>query len=605
MGEPTIFDMLFSSAWGIFWVLLIFNGSIVVHEYGHYIAARWRGLKVDRFSLFGLGPKLLSWKGKDGVEYCICAIPFGAYVALPQLAEMRALEGEGEAKEKLPPIGYADKMYVAFAGPFFNLCLAVVIACIGWYTGYPSNSSGETNVIGYVGETINVDADSVVEGPAWKAGLRPGDEIVGIDGSPIANFKEVREHIALGTGRDDAGVPTAIFSVKRGDEVFDLTVNPVLRLENAKSGDRMRFVGIGPAEQLKVDRVLENSPEDLAGVQKGDEILEVAGNKVYGGGQYLDQISAHVGEPTQLLVQRGNEQVTLTMTPQEIPYNRPDAHISLTEGGQTAFWVMPKYAPDEAGDKAVTSTPSKLAVYSLDPGEGFLKSDGNWFISSVNGQGMDSLQQFLDYTQTHQGEEFTIELTNLDGATITRMLPASAAISLNRPVSTTHAGFQTKSDMILIHQNPLVQFQEHIERTFRTLGSLLSPKSDIGLRHLSGPVGITTNLYRIAQFDWRMAFWFGVLLNINLAVLNLLPIPVLDGGHMMFATISKLTGKPLPINFIASVQGAFMFLLLGVMFYVLYFDSMREVGYHEEQRAWELELQRRIPLEFRPDRSVN
>src|SRR5690606_17425228 len=114
----------------IFFVLLLFNGSIVVHELGHYLAARWRGLKVERFSLFGLGPKLISWRGKDGVEYCICAIPFGAYVALPQLAEMRALEGEGEPKEKLPPISYADKMYVAGAGPFFNLILAVVLACI-------------------------------------------------------------------------------------------------------------------------------------------------------------------------------------------------------------------------------------------------------------------------------------------------------------------------------------------------------------------------------------------------------------------------------------------------------------------------------------------
>ncbi|WP_309395904.1 site-2 protease family protein [Cerasicoccus maritimus] len=605
MGEPTIFDMLFSSAWGIFWVLLIFNGSIVVHELGHYLAARWRGLKVERFSLFGLGPKLISWHGKDGVEYCICAIPFGAYVALPQLAEMKALEGGAEPKEKLPPIGYADKMYVAFAGPFFNLCLAVVIACIGWYTGYPSNSSGETNVVGYVGETVNVDEDTVVDGPAWKAGLRPGDEIIAIDGEPIASFKEVKEHITLGTGRNDAGEPSAVLSVKRGDEVLDLTVNPVLKLDNSKSGDRMRFVGIGPAETLTVDRVLENSPEAQAGIEVGDVIVNVDGTPVFGGGQYLDQLSANVGQPTPLVVQRGDEQVTLTMTPQEIPYNRPDAHIALNADGPTAFWIIPKYTQGETGDLAATTTASKLAVYSLDPGEGFLKSDGNWFVASVNGESMGSLQQFLDYTQAHQGEELTFALTNADGATITRMLPAAATVSLNQPVSTAHAGFQTKSDVIFIKQNPLVQFKEHIQRTFRTLGSLISPKSDIGLRHLSGPVGITTNLYRIAQFDWRLAFWFGVLLNINLAVLNLLPIPVLDGGHMVFATISKLTGKPLPINFIASVQGAFMFLLLGVMFYVLYFDSMREVGYHEERRAWELELQRRIPLEFRPDRSTN
>src|SRR5690606_38190206 len=146
-----------------------------------FLAARWRGLKVERFSLFGLGPKLISWKGKDGVEYCICAIPFGAYVALPQLAEMRGLEGDAKAEAQLPPISYADKMYVAFAGPFINLILAVVIACIGWKTGYPSFQGGESSQIGFVEKEL----EPGIPGPAYQASIRPGDVILAIDGQPV------------------------------------------------------------------------------------------------------------------------------------------------------------------------------------------------------------------------------------------------------------------------------------------------------------------------------------------------------------------------------------------------------------------------------------
>ena len=113
--------------------------------------------------------------------------------------------------------------------------------------------------------------------------------------------------------------------------------------------------------------------------------------------------------------------------------------------------------------------------------------------------------------------------------------------------------------------------------TFRTLGSLINPQSDIGISKLSGPVGIIRVFHMAAQADIRLVLWFTILVNINLAIFNLLPIPVLDGGHMLFATISRLRGRALPSNFIMTTQSVFMMLLLTMILYVSFFDVRRLV----------------------------
>lgn len=89
---PLSFQELFGNTWGIVLAVLFFGGSIFVHELGHFLAARWRGLKVERFSI-GMGPRVFGWTGKDGVDYRVSLFPIGGYVALPQMADMSAVEG--------------------------------------------------------------------------------------------------------------------------------------------------------------------------------------------------------------------------------------------------------------------------------------------------------------------------------------------------------------------------------------------------------------------------------------------------------------------------------------------------------------------------------
>ena len=94
------FAPLFSNSWGIIVLILFFGGSIFVHELGHYLAAKWRGLKIERFSI-GFGPRLFGWKNKAGVDFRVSLLPLGGYVALPQLADMGRLEGDNQGRNRV------------------------------------------------------------------------------------------------------------------------------------------------------------------------------------------------------------------------------------------------------------------------------------------------------------------------------------------------------------------------------------------------------------------------------------------------------------------------------------------------------------------------
>ena len=119
-----------------------------------------------------------------------------------------------------------------------------------------------------------------------------------------------------------------------------------------------------------------------------------------------------------------------------------------------------------------------------------------------------------------------------------------------------------------------------------TLYALLHKNSDVGVKNMSGPVGIVHGLTRMAQVGFIDLLWMLALINVNLAIFNLLPIPVLDGGHMLFATASKVIGRPLPRKLMENMQGAFMLILLGFIIYVSFFDVGRvgrDIGLIKEE----------------------
>src|SRR4030095_10894603 len=158
-------------------VLILFNLLIVVHELGHFLASRWRGLYIEKFGVWFGKP---IWKKTiNGVQYSLGSLPFGGFVALPQLAPMDIIEGKADVdRARLPKISALDKIIVRFAGPLFIVLLAVFFAVIIWIVGRPVGEPEATTVIGYV----------VPDSPAAQAGLKSGDNILAVDGHHVSRF---------------------------------------------------------------------------------------------------------------------------------------------------------------------------------------------------------------------------------------------------------------------------------------------------------------------------------------------------------------------------------------------------------------------------------
>src|SRR6476661_10154117 len=249
-------------------VLALFNLLIVVHELGHFLAARWRGLYKERFGVW-FGKPL--WKKKiNGVQYSLGSLPFGGFVALPQLAPMDIIEGKADVdRARLPKISALDKIIVAIAGPLFSLLLALFFACVVWAVGHPVSESDLTTVIGYVHQ----------DSPAAKAGLRPGDKIVEVDGRPVSRFFGMNDSVVWNVVRSEGA--TIPFKIERAGKTMTIEVLPVIAETSGWRRKSTRQVGIQPAVTPLVDGVEKDSPAEKAGVKAGDVVTAVNGKPIF------------------------------------------------------------------------------------------------------------------------------------------------------------------------------------------------------------------------------------------------------------------------------------------------------------------------------------
>ena len=213
--------------------------SIFIHELGHFIAAKKRGLVADRFSI-GFGPRLFGWN-HNGTDFRISLLPLGGYVSLPQLADMGRVEGgEGDEGNRLPPISYADKMIVAVMGAVFNLIFALLLSLVLWGVG---REIVKSTTVGFVAEEIRNADNEIVPGPAFVAGIIEGDIIDSIDGNKVPDWWYFQNAIATGVGKGTGDLARRQVDVRvlREGEVIDFIVYPEL-----VSSERMRYIGIEP-----------------------------------------------------------------------------------------------------------------------------------------------------------------------------------------------------------------------------------------------------------------------------------------------------------------------------------------------------------------------
>ena len=444
VSSETIIAFLAYKAYPALLVLFFFGLTIFIHEFGHFLAARRQGMKVERFSI-GFGPKIFGWE-KDGVEYCLAWIPFGGYVALPQMSPMETIEGKNRTKaDELPPARPLSKILVACAGPIMNVVLAMVLACLIWEIGLPMPVNPS-----YVGW---IEPGS----PEERLGIQVGDRIVKVNDRAVTTWMEISRAVAI--NRE----PTVNLVIQRGPDRRDYQVASAV---NEVLG--VKTINLYPQGRPYARSILNGSPAERAGVEPGDKFLSVEGVPVTSAQELKDLIGKQTGKATEVRVLRYGKVVVLSVVP---GYN----------------------AKEKAGRMGV------------------------------------ELDDEMDYQVVRPGPP------------------------------------------------PWQQFRDIFQVMADTANALWhSKQTGVGARSLSGPVGILGGWWHeIMRGGVRRGLWFAVLLNINLAIINLLPLPVLDGGHITFAIIESLRRKPLNARLVQGMSVAFMVLLIGFMLYVSYFDFLR------------------------------
>jgi len=603
------FGDLLGSLWGLALVAVFFGGSIFVHELGHFLAARRRGLKIERFSI-GFGPRLFGWTGKDGVDYRVSIIPLGGYVALPQLADMEGIEGaSSEDAEQLPKISYADKMIVSVMGAVFNVIFAFVLACVLWVTGMPVPAGSTSTVIGYVPPQIVTSSDHLAElglgatipGPAFKAGLRSGDKVLAVDDVEVGSFNQISEAVMLGNRRDSQGNPTATFKVERHGEVLEFVVQPARVEINAHSGDRVRMAGIQPRTAVIVGAVTPGSPAEKAGLKAGDRILSMDGVPLNNTVEFRELLRKDGAKPRTLLVEQADGvNTTAVVTPQVTTTVNPVSIIAYGETKLRSLILVP--ATRDLLSKDPEAVRDQLMVLGVSPDDPALaetlrigtivdKVDGKEQIVSV--RSLAGLVEAVGRTP----RDLTLYWKRANGEAGNLTLRKAQAVD-KQPVQHAQVGIRYAARTELAYRNPWETCAGIVKSTFTTLGRLFDRGSDIQVKQLASVISITKTYYNLSE-DIRRVLWFTVLINLNLAVLNLMPIPVLDGGHMLIATIQRFTKGILSNKAVVILQYTFMALLLSLMAYIILHDVRRCSGDSELQLKQQL-LERHVykPQDF-------
>ncbi len=431
-------------------VIVLFNLLIVVHELGHFLAARWRGLYIEKFGVwFG---KPLWKKTINGVQYSLGSLPFGGFVALPQLAPMDIIEGKADVdREKLPPISALDKIIVAVAGPLFSLLLALFFAGIVWLVGHPVSESDMTTTVGYVEKNS----------PAAKAGIQAGDKILEVDGKRVTRFSGMNDSVVWNIVRSEGA--TIPFKVERAGQILTFEATPFKAETRGWQRKSTRQVLIYPAQTPIIEKVQPNTPAAAAGLKPRDIIVAYNGVRMFSPVALSDFIDTHRNEAITLQLLRGEERFDVTVTPK------------------------------------------------IQPGEKVPRIGIQW---------------------------------------------------------------DATGKMSVAHPNPVEQVYNSVTSTINTIAAVASPKSDVRLQHLSGPVGIGHIYYLLftSERGWQLALWFSVILNVNLAIMNMLPIPVLDGGHIVLALVESVRRRPVNMRVLEVIQTSCAALIIGFLVYVSFFD---------------------------------
>ena len=452
--SPDTVWLLLQKAW---WFLVVLGVLVAFHELGHFLAARWVGVKVLKFSL-GFGPKLFGRKMGE-TEYLLSAIPLGGYVKLFGEDETEATTQEDRARS-FAHQGLWGKVLIVAAGPGFNFILAYFIFA-GWLaTGAP--------LFVPTFQDLTPDIEAMVPGsPADTAGIQIGDRISRVNGRNIATKSELFDAVAKSNGE------ALTLEIKRGEQVKTFTVTPTAAPgPHTSAQEPGYYLGVEETPPL-VTSVVQGLPAAKAGIQAGDHVVKIEGQPIHTWSQMTGIVKENPNRQLQVEVLREGHRVPLTVT--------PSAEKTMVNGQSV-----------EVGKIGISG-----------PGRSIMRSS-------------------------------TPLMSLYDGLGATWSWTELTAIGLYKMVV-----------------------------------------GDISSKNIGGPLTIANISGEAAAQGASSVVFLIAILSINLGVLNLLPIPILDGGHLLFFLIEGILRKPLGERQREIAQQAGLVLLVGVMIFAFWNDLER------------------------------
>ena len=586
--------------------LIAFGAMIFIHELGHYLAAIKVGVRVEKFYLgFDFwGLKLFKMNIK-GTEYGIGIFPLGGYVKMAGQEDFGKANVDG-APDEFTSKNVWERAQILVAGVLFNFISAFVFSALALYLGYRLISPE----IGFVEPG----------GAAWKAGLQSGDKIVSYDGIPITSFDSLGTEVALGGAHE----PTKIV-IERNGQRQDIFVVPVM-------GDMdMPSLGVHPQRSTTVSSVVVDSPAHQAGLLPGDELVSVDGKTLNAWEDLSPAIQAQ-GARGESKVELGilRDGKALSYAVPLVSQKRPMLGIKPQLGNQILD-IVPNGVFQRAGVRkgmalssisgvAVTdilSVPEKAPL-----GEVVFKGVGDPLLIDFNGD-LEALMGELYFGSTTEINDVKLSVVMPDSSAEVMGLKVGDKIksikigedpvlfspdwqtlslavsegegkmsiievdrmgkimSLKGAIESSDTGryilglspdyAMVKGDMMAALLWPF----HMLRMTYKSMLSLVM--GNVPLKHMSGPVGILKVTYLMAEAGLSKLVYLMALLSINLAFLNILPLPVLDGGHLLFCLIEWIKGSPVSEVIMEKVQYAGLFMLLSLFLFATWNDLMREI----------------------------
>lgn len=546
-------------------IVLLLGGLIFVHELGHFLAAKALGVKVVKFSI-GFGPRLLGFR-RGETEYLLSLLPLGGYVKMAgdEPGAEVAPEDRGRGFLEAPPW---KRFVIAFAGPAANLAFPVLI-----YFALGLAQSGSM----VPGPTLGTIMPGSV---AEQAGLRPGDRVVAVaapgrPAEPVRYFSDLRQVVGPRPGE------RIEFTVRRGDAELRIPVVPAAEKESNPVETVTRgVIGVSPAwPSAVVAPVLPGAAGPLAPF---DLVVKAGGRPVRNMGDLDRAVGAAACGPLDLEVLR------------EQPASAPG--VALSSYVPVTLGPVPTCADGKPAFRAADPTVSTF-VAAVTPGSpadaaGLRRGDA---IAAVNGKPVRSFRE-LNQLSAEFLSGTPVRLDLADGRTTT-LVPGDQEV-VDEVTRETHRkitlGFFpdqrgiVEAKALVAEEVPL---QVGVVEAFRNavgnvgevirltaLGIARIVQGQISFKTVGGPIMLFQIAAQAAQEGWSSFLFKMALISVNLGLMNLLPIPVLDGGHIVATAVEAATRRPLSLRTreVANLVG--ILLLVFLMIFVFKNDIVRLMG---------------------------